>query len=136
MSSSMFNNNSIQISISDEDSDELGRMRVRVRRKRKKQAQRVKAELTRRVFRFFIKYWTVLIFLFAAGLLLFEATRIGRKPSPVDSSELGGAVKRPHVVENSGLGELRKPISEKKLDGNLNRLDPVTKVVHGVRKCD
>ncbi|KAL5777914.1 hypothetical protein ACOSP7_010840 [Xanthoceras sorbifolium] len=133
MSSSMLNNNSIQISISDEDSDELGRMRVRVRRKRKKQNQRVKTELTRRVIRFFIKYWTVLVFLFAAGLLVFEATRIGRKPSSVDHTEHGG-VKRPRIAENSGLGELQKSSSEKKVEGNLNRLDPMTKVIGGVRQ--
>ncbi|KAK2660451.1 hypothetical protein Ddye_006984 [Dipteronia dyeriana] len=134
MSSSMFNNNNIQISISDEDSDELGRMRVRVRRKRKKQNhQRVKSELTHRVLRFFVKYWMVLIFLLAAGLLLFEATRIGKKPSSVDNSEHGG-VTQPRKEKNSRLVELEKPSLEKKPEGNLNRLDPVTKVIGGVRQ--
>ncbi|KAK4859702.1 hypothetical protein QYF36_010234 [Acer negundo] len=128
------NNNNIQISISDEDSDELGRMRVRVRRKRKKQKhQRVKSELTHRVLRFFIKYWMVLIFLFAAGLLLFEAMRIGKKPSSVDNSEHGG-VTQPLKEKNSRLVELEKPNLEKKPEGNLNRLDPVTKVIGGVRQ--
>ncbi|XP_059455456.1 probable hexosyltransferase MUCI70 isoform X2 [Corylus avellana] len=111
----MFGNNSISISVSDSDSDELGRMRVRVRRKRKKPGHRVKNELVRRVIRAILKYWTLLIFLPAAGLLVFEASRIGRKPSLVVNSELGAA---------------KKPKSE----GNLNRLDPTTRVVGGVRE--
>ncbi|XP_040996664.1 probable hexosyltransferase MUCI70 [Juglans microcarpa x Juglans regia] len=115
----MFGNNSISISVSDEDSDDLGRMRVRVRRKRKKPSHRFKNELARRVLRLLLKYWTLLIFLPAAGLLVFEASRIGRKPS---------------LVVNSELGTVKKPSSEKKSEGNLNRLDPTTRVVGGVRE--
>ncbi|KAF2324489.1 hypothetical protein GH714_014784 [Hevea brasiliensis] len=78
MSSSMFNNNSISISVSDEESSELGRMQERVRIKRKKQqVHRVRNEFSRRVVRFLLKYWMVLVFLPAAGLLMFEASRIG-----------------------------------------------------------
>lgn len=129
MSSSLFNNSNISISISDDDSDELGRMRVRVRRKRKKSHHRVNNELTRRVLRFFMKYWMVLILVFAIGLLVFEATRIGRKPSLVVKTEQGEAM--------SQLKEFKEPIRDKKSDSTLNRLDPVMKIVHGVkeRKC-
>ncbi|GLT70491.1 hypothetical protein SLA2020_425670 [Shorea laevis] len=111
----MFSNNSISISVSDDEDEELGRMRVRVRRKRKKPGHRIKDELVRRVIRALLRYWTLLIFLPAAGLLVFEASRIGRKPSLVVNSELGAA---------------KKP----KLEGNLNRLDPTTRVVGGVRE--
>ncbi|XP_038717592.1 uncharacterized protein LOC120010802 isoform X2 [Tripterygium wilfordii] len=113
----MFNNNSISISVSDEESDELGKMRVRVRRKRKKPGYRDKNELTLRVCRLLVKYWMVLIFLPAAGLLLFEASRIGRRPSLVASPEHGMVKKL-----------------EMKPQVNLNRLDPTTRVVGGVRE--
>lgn len=126
MSSSLFNNSNIAISISDDDSDELGRMRVRVRRKRKKSHHRVKNELTRRVLRFFMKYWMVLILVFAIGLLVFEATRIGRKPSLVVKTEQGEVISQPK--------EFKKPIPDKKSDSTLNRLDPVMKNVHGVKE--
>ncbi|KAK3212755.1 hypothetical protein Dsin_017461 [Dipteronia sinensis] len=97
-------------------------MRVRVRRKRKKQNhQRVKSELTHRVLRFFIKYWMVLNFLIAAGLLLFEATRTGKKPSSVDNSEHSG-VTQPRKEKDLRLVGLEKPSLEKKPEGNLNRL--------------
>ncbi|GMY28490.1 probable hexosyltransferase MUCI70 [Fagus crenata] len=117
----MLSNNSVSISVDDEDDglDELGRMRVRVRRKRKKPFHRVKSELPRRVIRALVKYWMILIFLPAAGLLLFEASRIGRKTNPVINSE---------------IVTVKKPSLEKKPDGNLNRLDPTTRVVHGVRE--
>ncbi|KAK9270855.1 hypothetical protein L1049_026441 [Liquidambar formosana] len=116
----MFNNNSISISVSDDDSDELGKMRVRVRRKRKKPVFRGKSELARRLLRMVLKWWTLLLIIPAAGLLVFEASRISRKPSLVVKSELS-AVKKPVL----GL--------EKKSEGNLNRLDPTFRVV-GVSK--
>lgn len=129
MSSSLFNDSGVSIPISDDDSDELGRMRVRVRRKRKKSLHRVNNELTRRVVRFFMKYWMVLVLVFAIGLLVFEATRIGRKPSMIVKTEQGKVT--------SQLKEFKRPISDKKSDSTLNRLDPVMKIVHGVkeRKC-
>ncbi|XP_057973403.1 probable hexosyltransferase MUCI70 isoform X2 [Malania oleifera] len=120
----MFNNKSISISVSDEDSDELGKMRARVRRKRPKFGLRLrgKHELARRLLRMLVKWWAVLLFLLAVGLLVFEASRIGRKPGPVMNSEVG-------VTKKFGF------ITEKRLDGgNLNRLDPTSRVVRGVRE--
>ncbi|KAF5747091.1 hypothetical protein HS088_TW06G01270 [Tripterygium wilfordii] len=113
----MFNNHSISISVSDDESDELVKMIVRVPRKRKKPGYRDNNELTRRVFRLLVKYWMVLIFLPAAGLLVFEAWRIGRRPSLVVSSEHG-------MIKESEI----------KSQENLNRLDPTTRVVGGVRE--
>lgn len=108
--------------ISDEDSDDVaGKMRVRVRRKRKKSALRGKNELARQILRQLQRWWPVLLFLPAAGLLVFEASRIGRKPSPVINSELV-TQKSPEIIV------------EKKSEGNLNRLDPSTRVVGGVRQ--
>lgn len=68
----------------------------------------------------------LLIFLPAAALLLFEASRIGRK----SASELG---KTP-PVSRSELTTMKNPSLEKKPVGNLNRLDPTTRVVGGVRE--
>ncbi|XP_007017434.2 PREDICTED: uncharacterized protein LOC18591320 [Theobroma cacao] len=134
MSSSIFNTNSISISVSDDESDELGRMRVRVRRKRKKHGHhRARTEFTQRLIRLFVKYWTLLIFLPAAVLLIFEATRIGRKPGLVVNSEIN-EVKKPNLLGNLELSKLKELSQEKKIDSNLNRLDPTTHVVGGVRE--
>ncbi|KAL6124998.1 hypothetical protein ACLB2K_077506 [Fragaria x ananassa] len=117
----MFNNNSISISVSDEESDELGRMRVRVRRKRKKLGHRFKNEFVRRVVRNLVKYWALLIFVPAICLLLYEAWSIGwRSTSPVSKSE------KPSLVNNAS--------TEKKSEANLNRLDPTTRIIHGIRQ--
>ncbi|XWS44608.1 hypothetical protein CRYUN_Cryun15aG0062200 [Craigia yunnanensis] len=133
MSSSIFNN-SISISVSDDESDEPGRMRVRVRRKRKKYGYyRVRTELAQRLIPWFVKYWTFLIFLPAAVLLIFEATRIGRKPGLVVNSEVN-EVKKPNFSGNSELSKVKEPSQEKKSDINLNRRDPTTHVVGGVRE--
>ncbi|KAJ7958078.1 Protein of unknown function (DUF616) [Quillaja saponaria] len=130
----MFANNSISISVSDEDEDEdeLGRMRVRVRRKRKKPGNRVNNEFACRLIRNLSKYWMFLVFLPAAGLLIFEASRIGKKPRLVVDSELN-SLKEP-VLFNSELGTVSTPPLEKNSEGNLNRLDSKTRVVHGVRQ--
>ncbi|XVF36178.1 hypothetical protein REPUB_Repub19eG0035600 [Reevesia pubescens] len=134
MSSSIINNNSISILVSDDESDELGRMRVRVRRRRKKHGHlRVRTELTQRLIRWFVRYWMLLIFLPAAVLLLFEATRIGRKPGLVVNSEVN-EVKKPNFSSNSELSKVKELQQEKKSDSNLNRLDPTTHVVGGVRE--
>lgn len=115
----MFNN--ISISVSDDESDELaGKMRVRVRKKRRKFGFRGNNEYFRRVIKKLLKWWTVLFFVFAAGLLLFEASRISRKPSLVRGSE--------HVEKKSGY------TADKRTEGNLNRLDPTTRMVAGVRE--
>ncbi|KAF2310758.1 hypothetical protein GH714_016926 [Hevea brasiliensis] len=115
MSSSTFSNNSIAITVSDEESDELSRMRARVRRKSKKQrGHRVKNKLSQRVPRFLLKYWMVLIFLPAAGLLVFEASSIGKKPSLDLGLERDGSYTSDLKV-NQTIGESNK---------NLDRLDP------------
>lgn len=113
------NSSSVSIPVSDNELDDMERMRVRVRRKRKKQGNRVNNELAPRVFRMMLKYWLVVFFLLAAGLLLFEATKIGQNSRLETKSEL-------ETDKESGL--------DKKPDGNLNRLDPVTRMVAGVRK--
>ncbi|WCJ35312.1 hypothetical protein M5689_016576 [Euphorbia peplus] len=133
MSSSIFNNNSISISVSDEDPEEAGRMRVRVHRKRKKkQARRLNNEFAHRLLRFLFRYWMLLIFLPAAGLLLFEASRIATKPTSgvklakndtvrLAKNETKTKTKTP-VLDfkvSGGGGELKK-----KVESNLDRLDP------------
>lgn len=60
-----------------------------------------------------MRWWTVLIFLPAIGLLLVESSKVARKPQEEPKSE-------PVPVEDSM--------------GNLNRLDPTTRVVNGVRE--
>ncbi|PKI35089.1 hypothetical protein CRG98_044529, partial [Punica granatum] len=124
----MFGNNGIAISVSDDEPDELGRMRVRVRRKRKKHSgPRVRAEWTRRARRVLAKYWLFLVLVPAAGLLLFEASRIGRGLSSGDSE-----------AESARMGSdsrvSKKPGVEKRPEANLDRLDPTTHVVRGVRE--
>uniref|UniRef100_A0A2P2K5J6 TOD1/MUCI70 glycosyltransferase-like domain-containing protein n=1 Tax=Rhizophora mucronata TaxID=61149 RepID=A0A2P2K5J6_RHIMU len=129
MSSSVFNNNSIAISVSDDEPDELGRMRVRVRRKRKKQpGHRANNDLAQRVVKFLFKYWILLVFFAAAGLLVFEASRIGKRPD-IDAKSETSKEKKPDLRV---IREAKKP--EKKSEGNLNRLDRVTRVVGGVRE--
>ncbi|KAM7517132.1 hypothetical protein LguiA_006715 [Lonicera macranthoides] len=115
------NNNSLSISVSDEDEEEpSGKMRVRVRRKRKKSGFRGKNELPRRIVKQLLRWWPVLLFLPAAALLLFEATRIGRKTTPVVNNDLVIHKKDNFAADNRS-------------EGNLNRLDPTTRVVGGVR---
>ncbi|OVA05202.1 Protein of unknown function DUF616 [Macleaya cordata] len=109
--------NSIPISVSDDESDDLtGKMRVRVRRKRRKLGFRGKNEFLRRMFRMLLKWWTVLLFLSAVGLLLFEASRMTAKPN---DSNVG--VQPDHIVKE-------------KSEGNLNRLDPTTRILNGIRQ--
>lgn len=56
-----------------------------------------------------------------SGLVVFEASSLGRKHSPLINSEL--ATQKTH-----------DSVTEKKSEGNLNRLDPTTRVVSGVRE--
>ncbi|GAB2291337.1 hypothetical protein Dimus_025595 [Dionaea muscipula] len=114
-------NNSVSISVSDDDDNELaaGRIRSRVRRKRRKPSLRSGNELIRHIVRKLTKWWPVLLFFPAVGLLLFEASRIGVKPglqmnSATPKTTSGGLVKQPKA--------------------NLNRLEPTTRVVGGVRE--
>ncbi|XP_027331623.1 uncharacterized protein LOC113847005 [Abrus precatorius] len=113
------NNNSVSISVSDDESDELGRMRVRARRKRRKLGHR------RWLRKLLLRYWMLLIIIPAACLLIFEASRIGRKPSLNVNSEIET---RNNQLHRSNPALVKEPHS------NLNRLDPTTHVVGGVRE--
>ncbi|CAN4092802.1 unnamed protein product [Withania somnifera] len=122
-SSSPMLNNSVSINVSDDEPDEfVNKLRARARRKRKKIALRSKSGFSHIFVKNLIKWWPVLLFLLAAGLLIFEATRIGGRTSSV--------VKQ----SNSETGHKAEKIVENQLPKNLNRLDPVTHVVHGVRE--
>ncbi|XP_061346445.1 probable hexosyltransferase MUCI70 isoform X2 [Gastrolobium bilobum] len=111
-------NNSISISLSDDETDELGRMRVRARRKRKKLSHK-------RLFRkLLVRYWMLLIIIPATCLLIFEATRIGRKPNLNVNSN----------IETHTQVDRSSPTLGKEPHRNLNRLDPTTHVVGGVRE--
>ncbi|KAL5704933.1 hypothetical protein ACHQM5_023290 [Ranunculus cassubicifolius] len=116
--------NSISISVSDDDSDDQsGKMRVRVRRKRKKLGliHSKNNEFFGKLLRLVIRWWTVLVFVPAIGLLIFEASRLARKPS--ENTSVKDVVNRvAHVVV------------EKKEMSNLNRLDMTTRVIGGVRQ--
>ncbi|XP_013622980.1 probable hexosyltransferase MUCI70 [Brassica napus] len=107
--------NSVSISMSDDDSNEINRIRsTRTRRKRKKPGHRTTfGELPRYLLRLLLRYWILLVLLLAFGLLLFESTRIGTKSA------------------NSEHNQLKKSPDS---SGNLNRLDPTTKVIGGVRQ--
>ncbi|XP_043713697.1 probable hexosyltransferase MUCI70 [Telopea speciosissima] len=106
--------NSVSISISDDESDELaGKMRVRPRRKRKKLRFRGQDDFLRWMFKKLLKWWMLLLFLPAIGLLILEVSRISGKPN-----------------EGSKSGFVGEKISE----GNLNHLNPTTRVINGVRQ--
>ncbi|KAJ4831775.1 Exocyst complex component S3A, partial [Turnera subulata] len=116
-SNSNINNNNVLISVSEDDSDEQNRMRARVRRKRKKQhGHRAKGELPQRVVRFLLRYWMVMIFLAAAGLLVFEASRIGKRPSLDRARQEIGELKKPSSGGDKKPGKVSLT--------NLNRIDP------------
>ncbi|XP_057427075.1 probable hexosyltransferase MUCI70 [Lotus japonicus] len=117
----MFHNNnslSVSIPVSDDEPDELGRMRVRARRKRKK--------LTHRRFlrKLLVRYWMLLIIIPTACLLFFEASRIARKPSFNVNSD----------IQTRTPVDRSSPPLRKETHSNLNRLDPTTHVVAGVRE--
>ncbi|WJX15820.1 hypothetical protein P8452_05921 [Trifolium repens] len=120
----MFHNNNhhhtLPISLSDDETDELGRMRVRARRKRKKLGNK------RFIKKLLVKYWMLLIILPAAFLLFYEATRIGLRPN--SSSNIVRNQNHPHDLPSSDL------VKELNTKTNLNRLDPTTHVVAGVRE--
>ncbi|KAG2390423.1 uncharacterized protein HKW66_Vig0221710 [Vigna angularis] len=115
----MFQNKSVSISLSDEESDELGRMRVRARRKRKKLGNR---RLLRKLF---VRYWMLLVIVPAAGLFIFEATRIGRSLNGLNTNSR--IETRTHRIDGSSPTLRKAPT-------NLNRLDPTTHVVAGIRE--
>lgn len=109
-------NNSVSISVSDDESDELGRMRIRARRKRKKLGHR------RFLRRLLLRYWMLLIIVPALCLLLFEANRIGQSLSKLN------------IQTHTNRGDRSTPTLHKDPPHNLNRLDPTTHVVGGVRE--
>ncbi|CAN0872825.1 Probable hexosyltransferase MUCI70 [Linum grandiflorum] len=110
-SPSVFSNNSFSITVADDDSDELTRKRARVRKKRNKSLNhRVNHHFSRRFVRFLARYWSLLIFLLAVVLLLFEISKI------VDKKHHG--IKTPSEVAHP----------------NLNRMDRVTRMFDGVRE--
>lgn len=115
-------NNGVAISLSDDDpEDPLNRMRPRVRRKRKKPGSRSRPDLTRRIVVKLLKWWPALLLLPAAGLLIYEAIKIG-----------GGEIRSPPPVRKSD--NVAAQSSKAKPQGNLNKLDPLTRVVGGVRE--
>ncbi|KAM0951547.1 hypothetical protein DsansV1_C03g0026741 [Dioscorea sansibarensis] len=108
--------NGVSISVSDSDpEDPPGRMRVRIRRKRRNPHLPFKDGLLRRGLRRAVRWWPVLLFIPAISLLVFEASRLFGKPA----------------VE---LRSTPRFTVEEEPVGNLNRLDPVTRVIHGVRE--
>lgn len=119
----MYNSN-VSISISDDSSDELAsKLKPRVRRKRRKLGLRGKTQFSRQVIKRLLKLWPVLLFIPFAALLVFEGYRLGGKPNPlVKTSKTAVPQNKPvqHIV--------------KKPPANLNRLDPLTRVVGGVRE--
>ncbi|PKA65957.1 hypothetical protein AXF42_Ash010366 [Apostasia shenzhenica] len=109
--------NSISISVSDDDSDEsVGRMKVRVRRKRKKSFFRPKGGFLGRALRVLSRWWLLLVFILAIALLVFESLKLGKKQ--------GEAVKV-DPQHSEGYREQQT---------NLNRLDPTTRIINGVRE--
>lgn len=109
----------VSIALSDDsDNDHAGKSRSRFRRKRRKFGPRGKSDRNAQFIRRILKWWPLLILVFAATLLLYEAFSIGRKTS-----------------RNSELvtGKKKIPDSVRKIPVNLNRLDPVTRVIGGVR---
>lgn len=128
------NNNSLPISVLDDESDELGRMRARARRKRKKLVYRGENGLAIRLFRKLLKHWMLLIIIPIVGFLVFGASIIGTKPSSTENSQLDTPSKPARF--NSELSKVDKstPTLEKDPNANLNRLDPTTRVIGGVRQ--
>ncbi|KAJ8750379.1 hypothetical protein K2173_014294 [Erythroxylum novogranatense] len=123
LSSSKFSNSnsSVSIAVSDDESDGVSRTHARARRKRKKQHGQQSRSLSVWLRRMLLKYWMVLVLISASGLLVFEASRIVKRPDLEPKSEV-----------ELGLNVTVK--AAKKSEGNLNRLDPVTRVVGGIRE--
>ncbi|KAF7817547.1 uncharacterized protein G2W53_031516 [Senna tora] len=128
------NNNSVSISVLDDESDELSRLRPRVRRKRKKLLHRGDNGFALRLLRKLLKYWMLLIIIPIVVFLVFEASIIGTKHSLMLNSQFGTPNKS--VRFNSELSKVDKSISTLGKDpkDNLNRLDPTTRVIGGVRQ--
>ncbi|CAA0813317.1 Protein of unknown function (DUF616 [Striga hermonthica] len=121
MASSMMNN-SISIAVSDDEFEEpVTRVRSRVRRKRRKPFLRGRPDLTRKLLKKLLMWWPALLLLLAVALLVYETVKIGGRDGRSGSQG-----------ESSGNAGSRS--SGGKPHGNLNRLDPTTRVVGGVRE--
>ncbi|XP_059450793.1 probable hexosyltransferase MUCI70 [Corylus avellana] len=119
----MFNHHTISITVSDEESDDRSRLLRALRKRRKRQSisfrSKTKSELLLRVLRKVLRWWVLILFVPAIGLLLLEVSRVlGKDPGP-DPDSAAKSV--------SGFGR-------KSSVGNLDRLDPRTRVVHRVRE--
>ncbi|KAL8547111.1 hypothetical protein ACS0TY_006726 [Phlomoides rotata] len=111
--------NSTSMPISDDDpEDPSNHMRVRARRKRKKPGSRGRPDFTRKIISKFLKWWPALLLVFAAALLIYEAFKIG-----------SGEIRNPPRPENVAARR-----SKAKPQGNLNKLDSITRVAGGVRE--
>lgn len=128
------NNNNVSISVVDDESNELGRMRARARRKRKKLLHRGENGFAMRLLRKLLKHWTLLIVLPVVGFLVFEASMLGRKPSLVMTSQLGTPDKPVRFSLELSKVDNSTPTLLKDPHHNLNRLDPTTRVIGGVRQ--
>ncbi|KAF5448757.1 hypothetical protein F2P56_029262 [Juglans regia] len=119
MSSSTVNHPTISITVSDEESDDRSRL-LRARRKRRKQhslssRSKKNKDLLVRALRKVVRWWPIILFVPAMGLLLFEVSRVFEK-QPDPSVTLVPSFGRKVSV------------------GNLNRSDPRTRAVHGGRE--
>ncbi|KAG6408735.1 hypothetical protein SASPL_131756 [Salvia splendens] len=114
--------NGVPIYVSGDDpEDPSRRMRPRVRRKRKKPGVRSWPDFTRRIIAKLPKWLLALCLLFIVCIWIYGAIKIGdgeiRRPPPARKSD--------HAATQSSK---EKPL------GNLNKLDPTTRVVGGVRE--
>ncbi|XP_028783163.1 uncharacterized protein LOC114739279 [Neltuma alba] len=131
----MFDNNSnVAISVLDEESDDHGRMRARARRKRKKLLHRGENGFALRLLRKLLKYWMLLIIIPVVGFLVFEAFIIGTKPSLMVSSQRGTPNEPSQFSLEFNKVDQATPTLGKDPKSNLNRLDPTTRVIGGVRQ--
>jgi hypothetical protein len=110
--------NSISISISDED-DLSGRVRLPPRARRRKPGRNARSGLLRRVSRVLTRWWPV-FFLAASVFLFFKVSKHTKSVPDLDRVASDKGPREDPELEGSS--------------GNLNRLDPVTRVVHGVRQ--
>ncbi|KAK4274751.1 hypothetical protein QN277_017933 [Acacia crassicarpa] len=131
----MFDNNSnVAISVLDDESDDHGRMRARARRNRKKLLHRGENGFALRLLRKVQRYWMLLIIIPVVGFLVFEAFIIGRKPSLIVSSQLGTLNDPSQLNLEFSKVDQSTPTLGKDPRSNLNRFDPTTRVIGGVRQ--
>ncbi|XP_054817286.1 probable hexosyltransferase MUCI70 [Prosopis cineraria] len=131
----MFDNSSnVAISVLDDESDDLGRMRVRARRKRKKLLHRGENGFALRLLKKLLKYWMLLIIIPVVGFLVFEAFIIGTKPGLRVNSQLGTPDEPSQFNLEFNKVDQSTPTLGKDPKSNLNRLDPTSRVIGGVRQ--